>query len=245
MPTRPAGRAARIRPVADLPVGRRLMDHPFSYNVYALMPGATRMEPTAGAILWTRSAESGPDELDLHISATHLYDPGLSPTGGAIVLAVAVTLPDSIGTVTLASPDPRAAPRIDLNFLAEPRDRRRLLEGVKLSREIGRTAPLRDLVEVELAPGPKVRSDTALEAAIIAGLDAYHHATTTVPMGGDEDPTAVVDWVGAVRGIERLRVVDAAILPEIPSTPTNVTVIMAAERIASHVAGRAPRLARY
>jgi choline dehydrogenase len=64
-------------------------------------------------------------------------------------------------------------------------------------------------------------------------------------MGGDEDPTAVVDWVGAVRGIERLRVVDAAILPEIPSTPTNVTVIMAAERIASHVAGRAPRLARY
>jgi choline dehydrogenase len=51
-------------------------------------------------------------------------------------------------------------------------------------------------------------------------------------MGADSDPTAVVDAWGKVRGIEALRVVDASVLPEIPSVPTNVTTIMVAERIA-------------
>ena len=56
-------------------------------------------------------------------------------------------------------------------------------------------------------------------------------------MSSDNDPSAVVDRLGAVRGVERLRVVDAAILPEIPSIATNVIAIMVAERVASPVAG--------
>lgn len=54
-------------------------------------------------------------------------------------------------------------------------------------------------------------------------------------MGGDQDASAVVDWLGAVHGVDDLRVVDASIFPEIPSTPTNVTVIMAAEHIAARI----------
>jgi len=61
----------------------------------------------------------------LHISATHFVGPFISPTGGAIVLAIAVTWPDSIGTVGLRSPDPKDGLAINYNFLAEPRDRRR------------------------------------------------------------------------------------------------------------------------
>jgi hypothetical protein len=76
----------------------------------------------------------------------------------AIVLGVAVTRPDSIGTLTLASPDPSQAPRIDLNFLAEARDRRRLLEGVKLSRTLGRTSPFADLVALEMFRGQRWRT---------------------------------------------------------------------------------------
>jgi choline dehydrogenase len=78
--------------LVDAPVGERLKEHPFYYNVYALKPEAKSMDPVAGAIIWTRSSEALPDELDLHISGTHLFDPAQSPTGAALVLASAVTL---------------------------------------------------------------------------------------------------------------------------------------------------------
>jgi len=231
-------RALGIPVVADAPVGRRLMDHPFSFNIYALVSHAKEMTPADGAILWTNSQEAAPGELDVQISATHFFDPTQSPTGGAIVLGVAVTRPASIGTVALTSLDPRQAPRIELNFLAEPRDRRRLLEGVKLSRKFGKTRPFADLVEREMAPGPTVQDDTTLLAAIRSTLDTYQHATSTAPMGGGQDASAVVDWLGAVRGVEGLSVIDASIFPEIPSTPINPTVIMAAEHIAARLIAR-------
>ena len=59
----------------DAPVGERLKEHPFYYNIYALKPEAKSMAPVAGAIIWTNSGEAGPDELDLHISGTHIFDP--------------------------------------------------------------------------------------------------------------------------------------------------------------------------
>ena len=76
--------------LVDAPVGERLKEHPFYYNIYALKPEVKSMDPVAGAIIWTRSSEAGADELDLHISGTHIFDPARSPTGGAIVLVLAV-----------------------------------------------------------------------------------------------------------------------------------------------------------
>ncbi|GAA3111459.1 GMC family oxidoreductase N-terminal domain-containing protein [Pseudonocardia yunnanensis] len=221
-----------IEVVSDLPVGRRFQDHPFYYNIYTLKPDANAMSPAAGAIVWTRSSEAIGDELDLHISATHLADPSISPTGGAIVLATAVTQPDSIGSVALRSRDPQDGLAIDLNFLAEPRDRRRMLEGVQISRRIGRDSAMAAVVDGELTPGPGIRDDTALEQVIRQQLDTYQHPTSTAPMGGDGDPWAVVDSAGNVRGVSRLRVVDASIMPRVPSTAPNVTTIMLAEHIA-------------
>lgn len=80
-------------------------------------------------------------------------------------------------------------------------------------------------------------NDDALRSNIVATIDAYQHPTSTVPLGADSDPTAVVDPWGKVRGVDGLRVVDASILPEIPSVPTNVTTIMLAERIAAKLIG--------
>jgi choline dehydrogenase len=99
-----------IKILADLPVGDRLQDQPFFYNVFALKPEANAMRPAAGAIVWTRSQNAEPDDLDLQISGTHLIDPKASPTGGAIVLACAVVLPKSIGQLRLSNRDPRSAP---------------------------------------------------------------------------------------------------------------------------------------
>lgn len=222
-----------IATIANLPVGERLKDHPFFFNVYALKREANAMKPAAGAIVWTRSQSAETGDLDLHISGTHFIDPNASPTGGAIVLASAVTLPKSIGRLRLPSRDPRAMPHIHYNFFDDPNDLDRLVEAVRLSRKIGRTAPFSDLIDHEMAPGNTVDDGEALRANIVATVDAYLHPTSTVPMGADSDPSAVVDAWGKVRGIEALRVVDASILPDIPSVATNVTTIMVAERIAA------------
>ena len=222
-----------IATIADLPVGDRLQEQPFFYNVYALKREANAMKPASGAIVWTRSRNTEPGDLDLPISGTHLIDPSASPTGGAIVLACAVTLPKSIGLLRLSSRDPRVAPDIHYNFFDDLSDLDRLLEAVQLSRKIGRTAPFSDLIDHEIAPGNTVDGGEALRANIVANVAAYLHPTSTVPMGADSDQTAVVDAWGKVRDVEALRVVDASILPDIPSVATNVTTIMVAERIAA------------
>ena len=70
---------------------------------------------------------------------------------------------------------------------------------------------------------------------IPSNIAVYGHPTSTVPMGGAADPWGVVDSVGAVKGLSGLRVVDASIMPEVPSTVTNLTTIMIAERIFERV----------
>jgi choline dehydrogenase len=220
--------------VADLPVGQRLQDQPFYYNAYALKKDALDMRPAVGALLWFPSSEARGDELDIHIAVTHLMPPEYSPTGGAIALSVAVVKPDSRGTVTLRSRDPHEQPEIDCNFLAEERDARRMVEGVKLARKIGRNPALARFLELEMIPGDMV-TDDQLADAVASNLASYGHPTATAPMGGDDDPWAVVDGHGAIKGLSGLRVADASIIPVVPSVAINPTTIMLAERIAETV----------
>jgi choline dehydrogenase-like flavoprotein len=232
-----------INAVADLPVGQRLQDQPFYFNAYALKREALDMSPPVGALLWIPSSEARRDELDLHVAVTHLMPPEYSPTGGAIVLGVAVVKPDSRGTVRLRSRDPRQQPEIDCNFLAEARDERRMLEGLRLARKIGRNPALARFLELEILPGDAV-GDDQLSEAVASHLESYAHPTGTVPMGGPDDPWAVVDARGAVRQLSGLRVVDASIMPDVPSVATNPTTIMIAERIAKAVYAGEPGLSR-
>jgi choline dehydrogenase len=224
-------KALGIGVVVDLPVGQRLHDHPGFYNAYALAPEHLQMTPAVGSLLWTASSEAVGDELDLHVTATHLMDGALSPTGGAFVLAAAVVQPESRGTIKLASRNPKDPPISDSNFLATARDARRMLEGVKLGRDIARHRVFAPFSAGEMTPGDSVRDDATLAEVVGANLAAYGHPTSTAPMGGPTDPWAVVDSLGSVRGVDRLRVVDASIIPEVPSSTTNLTVIMLAERI--------------
>lgn len=221
--------------VADLPVGQRLKDHPFFPVVLALKPDAIAMTPPAGALVWAASTAARTGELDLHVSVTHYIDPAFSPTGGALVLAAALTLPDSVGSLRLASRDPKTPPRIHYNFFEAPGDLDRLVEAVRLSRRVAATAPLAALIDHEILPGAAI-GDDAVSDFVRGGSISYAHPTSTVPMGADDDATAVVDAWGRVRGIEGLRVVDASIFPDIPSVATNLTTIMLAERISARLA---------
>jgi choline dehydrogenase len=220
--------------VAELPVGQRLQDQPIYANAYALKPDARDMLPAAGAFVWTASSQAHGGELDLTISAAHLIDPSVSPTGAAIVLAVSVVRPESRGRLRLRSVDPKDGPVIEYNLLGTPRDRSRMLEGVKLSREIGQSKAFAVVSDSELLPGEQIKGDADLERVIDEQLGCYLHTTSTVPMGGEDDEWAVVDGAGAVRGVDRLRVIDASIFPDVPSAPTNLTTIMVAEHIYRH-----------
>jgi choline dehydrogenase len=233
----PAERLAEldIEVVADLPVGRGLQEHPFYYNIYALKLGANSMHPAAGAILWAASSLADPGDLDLHVSATHLFDPAQSPTGGAIVLACAVTQPDARGSLDLVDRNPRSAPRIRYNFLSTPKDMDRMLECVAVSRSIGRQEPFAELVEAEMFPGPNVSDEPALRRAIEQQLDGYAHPTSTCRMGPPGD--GVVDGGGRVHGIENLFVIDASIMPRVCSAPPNITTMMMAWHLARRTFG--------
>lgn len=190
------------------------------------------MHPAAGAILWAASSQAEPGDLDLHISATHLFDPALSPTGGAIVLAVSVTQPEATGSLELADRDPRSAPRIRYNLLGTPRDMARMLEAVRLSRAIGRQSPFAGMVAAEMAPGPEFSDGDDLRRAIEQQLDGYAHPTSTCRMGPPGQ--GVVDGGGRVHGVPGLFVIDASIMPRAPSAPPNITTMMMAWHLAGH-----------
>ena len=217
--------------VADLPVGRRLQDHPFFHTIYALAPENLTMTPVLGSLLWTASSESTGGQLDLQIVAAHPDEAPFSPTGGAFALSAALVGPESVGTVRLAGRDPLAAPLIDDNYLGTDRDRRRMLEGVKLARDLARDPALAPYLAGRLIPAELPDEDEDLIRFIQSNLAVYGHPTSTAPMGGPGDPWAVVDSRGAVNGLDALRVVDASIIPHVPSTVTNLTTIMLAERI--------------
>jgi choline dehydrogenase len=204
-----------------------------------LKADALDMRPAVGAFLWRQSSEAHGDELDMHIAVTHLLPPQFSPNGGTIALSVAVVKPDSGGTIRLRSRDPAEQPEIDCNFLAEARDARRMLEGVKLTRRIGRNPVLAQFVELELFHGEGVGEDE-LADVIASNLASYGHPAATAPMGGPQDSWAVVDSTGAVKGIDGLRVLDASIMPVVPSVALNPTTIMIAERIAKAVYASEP-----
>lgn len=141
-----------------------------------------------------------------------------------------------MGSLTIASRDPYAAPIIDLGFLTDSGDRERLVDGVEVIRNIARQQPFADMVGAELAPGAAKSDRASINAALATSVQSYHHPTSTVPMGGPRDAGAVVDIDGHVRGVKSLRVVDASIWPDVPSVATAFPTMMLAESIAARMA---------
>ena len=221
--------------VADLPVGKNLVDHPFFANLYAADPNTIGAQvPVIGVKLWTKSSFAKAGEQDLDILAGHLFPPDLSPTKVGFAVAIGLTNPKSRGTIKLASKDPNAAPIIDLNFLGEEEDRRRLLEGVKLARKIAKSEKFKKFIVKELNSSD-TETDEQIINSIKSSLDTYQHPFATAPMGPLGSKSAVVDFQGKVYKVKKLRVVDASIFPGAVSSTPNTTVIMAAEKIADQI----------
>jgi choline dehydrogenase len=137
----------------------------------------------------------------------------------------------------MRSADPLAPPRIVSNYLTDPHDIKVLVSGLKQLREIYRQPSFRDLsTGEEYLPGNDVTTAEALERFARTKGGTVFHASGTCRMGGDA--RSVVDAQLRVRGVERLRVIDASVMPTMVSTNTNAASIMIAERGAALVSAR-------
>lgn len=238
-----------IPPQIDLPgVGENLMDHVESLVILEL----------------DRAADGGwPAELDAAAFVARIDDDAVAPQvmahmfrfapdesyGGArgdgadlpehtLAITPNVARPQSRGTIRLASSDPEDAPLIDFGYFTDPDgdDRRVILAGIRMARQVAATAPLADRVVREVFPGPELQKDDELFERVHLTHGSVCHAAGTCRMGGDDDPLAVLDSRLRVRNVEGLRVVDASTFPVLTTFNPMITVMMLAEHAATMIA---------
>ena len=143
--------------------------------------------------------------------------------------------PSSRGTVQIKNADFKTAPAIAPNYLSTDEDRQVAADSLRITRQIAAQPALAKYHPVEWKPGAQYQSDE--ELARLAGdiATTIFHPVGTTKMGADNDPLAVLDSEMRVRGVRRLRVVDAGAMPTITSGNTNSPTLMMAERAAEWI----------
>lgn len=191
---------------------------------------------TAHAITRARSGAERPDVMVriYHISGKDRYSrspgAGIDPWSGFSIGGF-MLYPKSRGSIHVTSPDPKAWPRIQPNYLAEEEDRETTVELLRLIRRIAGQRALGDVIVGEQRPGPAVsETDALLDYARETGQTAWH--TVGSCRMGASATDSVVDSRLRVHGIERLRVADASVMPTIASSNTNAPAMMIGERAA-------------
>ncbi|WP_137894452.1 choline dehydrogenase [Ramlibacter sp. 2FC] len=250
--------------VLDAPgVGQNLQDHFYLHCSYRCTPGSSynreisgmrkywqglRYLVTRGGYLALGSSQvaafvkSRPEEAyaDLQISfrpMTFTYHPnGVIAVDPVPSMAASVyrLRPKGSGSITLRSADPMQAPVFTPNFLSDPEDIHAMIQGIRRIREIMSTGPVAARVIGEHLPGPGVQTDEQMLDFMEKHGNSAFHPAGTCKMG--RDPMAVVDERLRVRGVERLRVVDASIMPMVTSGNTNAPTMMIGEKGADLIA---------
>ncbi|MFB0619104.1 GMC family oxidoreductase [Streptomyces sp. AGS-58] len=238
-------RQTGIRPEADLPgVGANLTDQPGVFLPLTPTPelnAALAAKDEVGELYVSRmlvraSSTVCPENTwDLHILPT-AGDPlfGSLPHGEYEAGVSAFLMkPTSRGTVRLRSADPAAPLDIDPAFLSDPdgHDMAALRSGLEIAERMAVTAALKPLA----GPPPGRPSCELTDDQLRARLGTYWHPVGTCAMGPSDDPLAVVDGEGRVRGVAGLRVADASILRTVPAANTQLPVLAAAELLADLV----------
>jgi choline dehydrogenase len=226
----------------DLPgVGANLSDQVRTGVFMVPKPGAENFGKAMGQIVVRTAAASTGRENDMYYALVNHFDlatqfPHLrdaAQAGRVFSVLVVAREASSRGRVTLASTDPRDAPRIDLNFLSSEKDRRLLADGLRFGWELAQSSKIRDLAErVVLLNDTLIDSDDAVRDYVTATVDPAYNPIGTARMGTADDPMAVVDQRCAVHGIQGLHVADASVMPSMVRANINLTVIMIGERVA-------------
>ena len=187
----------------------------------------------AAAFVRTKPWLSRPDAQIYFINFSTARRGGVLHTHSGFTCAMSQLQVESRGSTHIRSPDPGAPPAIRYNYLATDTDRRVMVEGLKLIRRICATPPMREYVVDEHLPGEKVKTDEDWLAYCRAMGETVFHPTSTCSMG------KVVDERLRVKGLSCLRVVDASVMPAVPSGNINAAVIAIAEKTADLIKGDA------
>jgi len=223
-------------------VGRNLQDHPIApllqRSKVAIAIDTESNQAEAFAYVRTRPELSAPDLQMLLVPLLWLKEGLEAPTEHGFSIIFSAIIPRSRGYVGLRSSDPFAPPVIQPDFLSDEggEDLRVLTEGFRLARRIVDTEPFAPFRGPELSPGSQAQSSAEIFAFLRQTAQSYYHPVGTCKMGTDLD--AVVDPELRVHGIERLRVVDASVMPTIPRANTNAATIMIAEKGADLIKGK-------
>lgn len=256
-------RSVDVNVVHDLPgVGQNFHDHfstdvvwqlkgPTSYDKYkkphwAAVAGLQYMlfrnGPVssniveAGAFWWGDRNEKTPD-IQFHFLAGAGVEEGVGgvPGGNGATCNSYHVRPRSRGSVTLRSNRLKDSPIIDPNSFAEPYDLERHIEGIKITQEVGRTKAFGAYVEREHFPGSHCKTKQDYVDVARSNARSSYHPVGTCKLGVDD--MAVVDLACCVHGIERLRVCDSSIMPQVVSSNTNAPTMAIAEKAADMIRG--------
>ncbi|HWI39513.1 MAG TPA: GMC family oxidoreductase N-terminal domain-containing protein [Burkholderiales bacterium] len=246
--------------VADLPVGEGLQDHYYVRSFWRCNKAVTlnddmlawhrkvamglkyilhRQGPLtiaagyAAAFVRTRPDVPRPDAQIYFINFSTAKRGGVLHAFSGFTCSVSQLQVESRGSVAIRSASPQEPPAIRYNYLATENDRRVMVDGLKVIRQICHTPPLRGYITAEEYPGPKVQGDDALLDFVRQAGETVFHPTSTCSMG------SVVDEKLRVKGIGGLRVVDASVMPSVPSGNINASVIAVAEKAADLIKAQA------
>ena len=253
--------------IADLPVGESLRDH-YSARIVAKVKNVRTMNEMANGVglmgQIARWVMGKPSILAVTPSVVHwfwktadtmrqpdiqgVFSPasykqgfvGLLDDYPGMTCGVWQHRPESIGYVRARGVDPFADPIIQPNYLTDAMDRRVLVNGMQWARKLLHTRALAPYFDSDTLPGPDVQTDDEwLDYARQYGSTAYH-LIGTARMGPASDKTSVVDDRLLVHGLQSLRVVDASIMPNMPSANTYSSTMMIAEKASDMIRGRTP-----
>lgn len=223
--------------VSDVPgVGENFHNHVLTgviYETKGQVPPPKQNMSEAALFCKSEPGWVGPD---MQIAYVHVpFDIIIGQSNpNAVSILPGVVRPLSRGTVRLASSDPLKHPLIDAAYLKERSDLQRLVQGVKLARDIFHTKAFSEWTTgKELLPGPDYAGNDKLEDFVRQRADTYHHQAGSCKMGVDN--MAVVDPQLRVYGVEGVRVADASVMPFIVSGNCHAAILAIAEKCADMV----------
>ena len=196
--------------------------------VFAKVGMFTSTIAEAGGFIKSASEKEIPD-IQLHFAPAMVVDHGRTTVWGhGLSCHMCLLRPKSRGQVTLHSADPFEDPKIDPQFLTHPEDIKDMVAGYKQMMRILNKEPVSKYTKTIYERSVDVGNDSDIENAIREAADTVYHPVGTCKMGSDA--MAVVDSELRVHGLDRIRVVDASIMPTLVGGNTNAPTIMIAEK---------------
>ena len=233
--------ALGIPVVHDLPgVGQNLRDHP-SVGILARLKDEFVPGPSAPwlpvSLRYTAAGSTTRNDVIVSPASVALGDDPTRLDG--IRLGSALYLAVSSGELRLTSTDPRVQPHLDYRYLEDPWDRKRLREGIRLGLRLLEHGACREMIAERISPTDEdLASESAMDDWMLRTVITAQHTSGTCRMGSPADPMAVVDQYCRVYGLERLRVVDLSVSPDVVRagrSNTNATAIVIGERAAEWI----------